>query len=321
MKEIGGYFEFELPKKKQLHGAADFKLNSGRNALQCLLQAKTIKKIYLPFYCCNSVTSILKRLDIIYEFYKIDENFYPADQFSLEEEDYLLYINYFGLCSAQVQALSRLYANLIVDNTQAFYAQPLKHVDTFYSPRKFFGVPDGGYLYTMASIDNRFPTDCSFQKMDPLLKRIELGAANAYKDYQQAEKEIGNMEVKQMSRLTERILSSIDYEEVGEIRRKNFNFLHKHLGTKNQLSKGLLELKEPDSIPMVYPLMTSDLNLRKNLIESGIYVATYWTEVLEAVEEESFEGQLVNLMIPLPVDQRYTEPDMQRIIDVINKLN
>ena len=38
--------------------------------------------------------------------------------------------------------------NLIIDNAQAFFAKPLLGIDTFYSPRKFVGVSDGGILAT-----------------------------------------------------------------------------------------------------------------------------------------------------------------------------
>ena len=34
----------------------------------------------------------------------------------------------------------------------SLFEKPLKNIDTIYSPRKFFGVSDGGYLYM-----NHFP--------------------------------------------------------------------------------------------------------------------------------------------------------------------
>ena len=40
MKELGGYFELELPKKTEFHKDA-VRLNSGRNALEYILLAKS----------------------------------------------------------------------------------------------------------------------------------------------------------------------------------------------------------------------------------------------------------------------------------------
>ena len=37
-----------------------------------------------------------------------------------------------------------------------FYAKPIHGNDTFYTCRKFFGVPDGAYLYTDKLLDEEF---------------------------------------------------------------------------------------------------------------------------------------------------------------------
>lgn len=44
---------------------------------------------------------------------------------------------------------------------------------------------------------------------------------------------------------------------------------------------------------------------------------TYWPELLELCEMDSVEYNLARKLLPLPIDQRYGEEDMQRIIDVI----
>ena len=52
-----------------------------------------------------------------------------------------LYTNYFGLKQGCVKLLEKKYGDhLIVDNAQAFFAKPIKGIDTFYSARKFFGL-------------------------------------------------------------------------------------------------------------------------------------------------------------------------------------
>lgn len=120
--------------------------------------------------------------------------------------------------------------------------------------------------------------------------------------------------MKGMSSLTKHILHRIDYEEVRFRRRSNFETLHMSLAQTNDLSV-------PDmgsfACPMIYPYLTEDKSLRNRLIENKIFVATYWPNVLEWCGEHSLEHTLARNLIPLPVDQRYGEEDMIRIINVI----
>src|SRR5690554_910719 len=139
---IGGYFELELLLTEEYHKNA-IRLNTGRNAFEFILRARNYKKVYLPFYTCDVILEPITKLDLKYEFYRIDLNFYPYFDFNkLGEDEVFVYNNYFDLCDKQTKEIVSLCKNLIVDNSQAFYTKPIKGVDTFYSPRKFFGLPD-----------------------------------------------------------------------------------------------------------------------------------------------------------------------------------
>ena len=127
MKEIGGYFELELASKEEYHASA-IKLNSGRNAFKYILKAQNIKKIYIPNFICNSIIETLVELSISYEFYNIDSNFEIIQEIDLLKDERILYVNYFALKSKYVKRLADKYQNnLILDNTQDFFAKPLIH--------------------------------------------------------------------------------------------------------------------------------------------------------------------------------------------------
>ena len=85
------------------------------------------------------------QLNINYEFYHINEMLEPEIK-QINNDSALLYTNYFGIKVEFIQSIIKKNKNIIIDNSQAFYAEPINGIDTFYSPRKFFGVPDGGYL-------------------------------------------------------------------------------------------------------------------------------------------------------------------------------
>ena len=69
--------------------------------------------------------------------------------------------------------------------------------------------------------------------------------------------------------------------------------------------------------PMVYPFMTDDESLRGRLIQNKVFVARYWPNVLDWCKNDDFEYKLVTQVIPLPIDQRYGEIEMNKIIEII----
>jgi len=218
MKEIGGYFELELSKGNEFHNDL-IKLNSGRSSFKYILKAKNPTKVYIPNYICDSVVEPLEELNIKYEFYNVNENFEIVQDIKLKDNEKLFYVNYFALKSKYIEKLVNSYDdNLIVDNTQAFFEKPLKDVDTIYSPRKFFGVSDGGYLSTNKFLKEDLEEDESYDNAIQLLGRIDKNASSFYDDYQKAEQRLINQSIKKMSKLTQNILSSIDYQDV--IKRK-----------------------------------------------------------------------------------------------------
>jgi hypothetical protein len=316
MKEIGGYFELELQERQEYHKKA-LKLNSGRNCLKYILKTQEVAKIYIPNFICDSMIEPLEELNIEYEFYNIDEKFEIIDNIELKVNEKFLYVNYYALKSNYINYLSNRYGTkLIVDNTQDFFALPGENIDTIYSPRKFFGVSDGGYLYTNQLVNELFKEDLS-EKYSQLIGRIENGASPHYDKYQQAEQSLTCSPLKSMSKLTTRILASIDYENVKKKRECNFHYLHSQLKEYNKLEIDLTNVKAPFS----YPFISDNNQLREHLIRNKVYVAKYWSEVLDRVTVNNNEKKLVNNIVSLPIDQRYGLEDMKRIIAEIKSVS
>ncbi|MDD4992432.1 MAG: hypothetical protein PHR83_09395 [Paludibacter sp.] len=312
MNEIGGYFELELRTGNEYHFNA-IKLNSGRNCLEYILRARGYKKIYIPYFTCDVILEPINKLGILYEFYSIDKQLDPVLNAKLENDEALLYTNYFGIKSAKVIELSSTIKNLIIDNSQAFFSNPIDGIDTFYSARKFFGVPDGAYLYTTAVLEDEFEVDKSFERFSHLLKRIDLGASKGFDDFRKNDSNLSQQPIKYMSKLTKSLLCNIDYEFVREKRIENFNLLHSNLSDVNQLNFQLSN----DSVPMVYPYLTDRFDLRQKLIDNKIYIATYWPNILQWCDENQIEYFFTNSIVPLPLDQRFDFDSIKLIIDLI----
>jgi hypothetical protein len=315
MEEIGGYFELELCRKEHYHKNAIL-LNSARSCFEYILLARGYKKVYMPYYTCEVMLQPLLKHRIAYEFYSINESFELVKIVNLLPGEAFLYTNYFGLKQRYVEVLSTFYGTqLIVDNAQAFFAPRIDSIDTFYSPRKFFGVPDGGYLYTDYILDSNILIDSSYERMQHLILRIEKGAEAGYAAFKKADCSLDNQPILKMSKLTEQLLQSIDYEYVRNRRRANFQLLHERLRQTNSLS--IFDL-DSFSCPMVYPYYTERISLRSRLIKEKIFVATYWPNVLEWCKGGcQLERYFVDHIVPLPIDQRYINVDIEKIINLI----
>lgn len=305
-KPIGGYFELELPLKKEFHTNA-IALNSGRYCLEYILRCRKYSKIYVPYYTCDSAVEPIIKLGIPYEFYHIDENYRIINDISISASEALLYTNYWGMQSEYCSELSLKYGpQLILDYTQAFYANPINGIDTFYSCRKFFGVPDGGYLYTNALVDFDIEIDESYSRLDSLVKRIDLSPEDGYRDFRICSERFRDLSIRYMSRLTRRLMASIDYEGVAKKRRANYELLQMALGG-TPLSDGI--------VPMIFPYKVKDgPKKRKYLINNGIFVAKYWPNVEMWTGKDAIETSMANNILPLPIDQRYDKEDMEKII-------
>lgn len=315
MGSIGGYFSLELSQGESYHPKA-IALNTGRNCLEYILRCRGYSKVYIPYYTCGVVMEPFHKLGVAYSYYHIDKQLEIANDIPLKSDEALLYTNYFGLKQAYIEQIVKRYGKqLIIDNTQAFYAKPIEGTDTFYTCRKFFGVPDGAYLYTDAKVDFEIEHDVSYDRMSFLMKRLDLGAEAGYADFREQSKRLVGQPIKRMSNLTTHLLKGIDYQTAAQRRKENYTYLHQYLAETNQLSLAFDE----EAVPMVYPYLTEDGELKQKLIEERVFVATYWPNVLEWCGEKDLECLLTTNTCFLPMDQRYGIEEMGRIINVIKR--
>lgn len=304
MREIGGYFELECGKGRPYHTGVY--LNSGRNALRYIIRCLGIKKLHVPRYTCPVVWQAIGAEGCGIDYYDLDERFFPTQQFG--KQDFVLYNNYFGVLGRNIMEMGGKYPNLIVDNAQAFYSRQIGRA-AFYSPRKFFGLPDGGIAVFNDTSDDQclsLETDVSVDRVAYLLKRIEFGAEAGYEDYKASSNALIDAPVMRMSKLTYALMGNINAADALAKRRANFAYLHKHLPTSFPLSM------TDDDTPMVYPYVTKDSELRAWLIRQKIYIASYWPGV-------RYYNDFQKNIIPLPIDQRYCEDDISRIVNFISK--
>lgn len=320
-KPIGGYFEWEFPfqRKLSIHSNAVL-LNSGRHALEYILRGLgDISKLYIPYFTCDVIIQPLKRLNISYIYYRINEDLEIESDIQLSDGEYILYTNYYGIKDAYVKHIAEKYGNkIIIDNAQALFCSEYA-VHQFYSPRKFMGMPDGGMVVSnVDGFEDSLPIDKSYDRCSHLLKRHELIPSEGYLDFKENSHKIVDSPLSRMSNISRMILHSVDMEFIKQRRLANFNQLHYALKHHNKLSPLLGHNNLVYSVPLVYPFWTENDELKQHLIQNNVFVATYWPNVFEWTKETDLEYQIAKHVVCIPIDQRYGEKDINRIINLID---
>jgi hypothetical protein len=316
MRDIGGYFNLELTDQGGFLHDDGILLNSCRSALELILISlkEKIRRLWIPFFTCDSVIHPIKRQKIKIEFYSIDERL-EISNIDFRDGDYILYTNYFGVKDFYINQLVEKYGDrLIIDNAQSFFSKQILGICTVYSPRKFVGVPDGGIAYLNENVNIDFPQDESFDRCRHLLRRYDQRASLGYADFKSNDAYLETAGIRKMSKLTFSILRSLNYDLIGKVRRSNFLYMQEKLNIRNNLDLDITS----DAVPLVYPFFTNKCNLHPMLIKSGVFVATYWPNVLDLCNSSCLEYKLAKNLIPFPIDQRYGRDEMNYMIQIVN---
>ncbi len=260
------------------------KLNTARNCLRYLIKAYKIGTIHVPYYICPSIKAILRKEIVNVEFYHINEKFMPVKNF--KSDDYILYPNYFGICTNNVAELEKKYRNLIVDNTHAFYSKPMG-LASFNSLRKFFqmqyGILDGAYLFTEKIMERPFRT----------AEDYEIDEDMTYEKIVKNEQRLDLEQIMYISKTTEKIISSVNFEQEKISRMNNFYKFAEKLDKTNELSFSL----DKNEIPFVYPYYTHDDSIVKELERQGLMIFRFWEGLPANFDEYNFYKYL----IPIPL--------------------
>jgi hypothetical protein len=316
MTAVGGFFELETCGCGRLYHADAVSLCSGRAALRLILEAAAPRRVLVPFYICDSLLVPFDALDVPYAFYQLSPSLEPLLPAPLSPDEGLVYVNYFGLkteYARRLQATTR--AGVIIDDTQAFFQRGYERTWSFNSARKFFGVPDGAYAYGTGLAARAPAARLEEIEYDHLVNRLLGRQALAYQQYVEHEQHVP-AEVLGASRLAERLLAGIDYDRARQIRVRNFAVVHERLGRFNRLALDLESRGE--AVPFCYPLLPETTIRRELLWQAEIFVPQLWPEVERRTGEAfAWERDLAGRLLPLPIDHRYDDADMNRMCDVV----
>lgn len=318
MKKIGGFFEMELTEGNSVYHDSAIKLSTGRACLNYILKTMQPAKVYIPFYTCDALFEPIDINGIEYEFYAINELLEIKNLPDVKLNEMIIYIDFFGIKSKYVYVLLDLYKEkLIIDNTHSFFSRSFETGNpSFNSARKYFGVPDGAFLYIQKNQNINFDVKRNRKvSINHNLHRLMGLQEQAYSEYLDYEKKLSS-DIEGMSILSEYLLSSVNYTEVRKIRNDNFNYLRNELKSLNKL-----KIDEDVADCFCYPLLLDKCIDRKKLFNVEIFVPSLWLDTINRNNNNAFdlECKLSNELLPLPIDHRYTIKDLKRVSDTIKE--
>lgn len=323
MKEIGSFRELDLRMGYEYYtGEMVARLNSGRSGIYHALKCLNCNKIKIPYYECETVKNFLIKKNVKISYYHIDRNLRPLLNEACDADEAILIVNYFAaLSTEELQQYALRFNNLIVDNTQAFFQKPILKAYSVYSPRKFFGVPDGAYVIgeNVRKKIEEYQEDLSSDTSSFLLTRIETGSNRNFSFYKENEKRIDDSDILRMSILTRKLLDNIDYEDCKSKRKKNFEYARKKFEAFNLLNMTLFDNLE-ESYPMAYPLLIENRSAREIYKANGIFVGQWWKYLVDNPQSGENEEYFSRYLLPIPIDQRYSESELNYIYEITKKI-
>lgn len=310
-KPIGGYFGLEMPKGKRFLYEKALFFRSARVAFYLLLKKVNPTLIWMPAYICPSMIEVVKTLGINFKIYHINEDFEIIENINLYKNEILLYVNYFGICAKnQLKILKKYNSNQVIfDNSQALFSEPLDCLATLYSPRKFLGIPDGGVLITKLDILQPDFEAVTLNDLQHLICRYNGKVKEGYKYYLINEEKFNNFEHLGVTGFSYDILHSVSYDTIKNKRLINFKYLKKSLTKINKFKFDNFVFEEALFLPFLGDVA------KNNLINNNIFVPTYWPNIEFKLND--FEKSLIENLICIPCDHRYSKKDLSKVVDFL----
>ena len=138
MKKYGGFVDKKFLGENKINEKY-FAIN-GRSSFNIILDILRPKKIYLPFYICEEIISVIKKNKIKFKFYEIDKSLNIKTKVETKPYEYILIVDYFGLS----KIVNR--KNCIYDFSLSLFNAKKKFYPNFTSVRKFILSSYGSFL-------------------------------------------------------------------------------------------------------------------------------------------------------------------------------
>jgi len=301
---------------------------SGRSALKSILadiqKKQSVKTASLPAWCCDSMITPFLDVGIKTVFYpvNVENGCLVQDIADIGDADILFVMDYFGYTGT---VSGHGFQGIVIrDITHSIFSAEYSDADYYFgSLRKWTGFLTGGYAFGHDSCT--LPEDHKYNEM----RRSAMEAKSLYitgiserKDYlsmfSEAEDYLEHCSPAGAAQSDIQAAMFLDIEFIKRQRRKNSAVL---LDAFKDIAV-FREIKNTEC-PLFVPIMVPDgkrNELRRYLIGNEIYLPVHWP-LSEYHDIDARSRQVYDNELSLVCDQRYTENDMERMIETIKKFS
>ena len=296
---------------------------SGRSALKAIIsELSDCKTVAMPSWCCDSMIKPFVEAGFDINFYAVAFNDGLIQELSFDS-DVLFLIDYFGYTDSKID-LSAYKGIIIRDVTHSILSGSYSDADYYFgSLRKWCGFWTGGYAWTNDghSLDNGMDCDDDYVALrnQAMMQKSEYIEGirkdkNYLKIFEDAEDKLECFKIRRAADRDVSLAKRLDIDLIKDRRRRNAEILRSSFPEIIMFQ----EISSTDT-PMFVPVLVNDNKrdeLRHYLIEHEIYCPVHWPVSQYHVLNERTNYIYLN-ELSLVCDQRYSENDMDRIVETI----
>lgn len=322
---------------------------SGREAISLVLKSieaensSVRKKCLLPAYMCDTVFFPFVQNGWELFFYHIDISL-RADKHEIIDliekvSPTVFFIHaYFGADTwKELRPLLNEYRKkgiiIVEDVTQSYYCPGIGMESDYIvgSLRKWYSVPDGGFAASDMPLHREFIENNSYfaeQKMEAMTQKwkyLHITNCNDKEEFLLLHRKMENyldemQEVTCISDISAGLLAGLDEEIHYRRRLANYNILNQ--GFKNRKKvRAVFSETVNDAASLYFPVYADKQEeMQEFFRQRDIYLPVLWPIGKENMHSlGDAEQYIFNHILAVPMDHRYGDLEMQRIVDVLNE--
>lgn len=357
LREIGSDFwsniEYETKREFRIEGIGCYQWKqfyiSGRSAIRAFARNVKVstRRVLIPAFNCETVIVPFEKEGWEIAYYGVHTDLRPNKQNLAEciehfQPSVVLVQSYFGFDTVsgleEIIALCKEKGILVLEDlTQCLFSDFKKTEAQYYvsSLRKFIAIPEGGILLSRGgSVDGEIreavPDIAEAAKETFGLKKkyidgdVSISKEEFLKKYRELKSLISEYsDVYKMNVLSKEILYRVDGQELRKSRRDNYKLLYGELKSVSWLTC-IFENPKQTETPLYFPIYIHCSDKRKEvqsyLSSENIYCPIIWPRYMGQSEIDDDSNYIYDHILCIPCDQRYGAEEMQRIVQVIKKI-
>lgn len=322
-------------------------LRTGREALMyssCNCKPGKVAVILCPAYCCWSMTAPFEFTGWTIVYYRLNEDL-TIDEDYLNSllhgcrPDAILTMNFYGSTDTRA-AIARFKAfnnkiTVIEDFSHCTFCFDKifnEQVDFYVtSIRKSIGVCDGALVLSKQPTNRQYigTEDPDFGTLRKAAQEMKgkyaftksINEKDVFlSELRHGEEMIDKIDgVHPISELSEKMIASINGEEIAYARRENMKHLWSLLNGKVKMIPGLE--RSFDGAPFSLPILVENRDVvQKQLAQEGVYAPVLWPIDEKARTTCEVSAYVSDHMLSIPIDQRYDYDDIEDMGQIIRSV-